>query len=185
VRLAALDAGSWFGSAFAGERIPRLAEVLSRLAERRPGRSLPIAAVIEAKGPGTGAPLAEAIQVSGLADRVAICAFDPSELRAAAAAVPAIVRMLIVDRDRPDDDPVVAAAACDATIVNVPWTWLQRSDVDRLHASGLLVAGGTAETPDAIDRCLRLGLDAVDSDDPALAVRSRRLALERRSAEDA
>jgi glycerophosphoryl diester phosphodiesterase len=159
--------------------------VLSWLAERRPGRSLRLAAVVEAKGPGTGAPLAEAIQAAGLADRVAICAFDPNELRAAAAVVPTVARMLIVDRDRPDDDPIVLAAACHATIVNVPWTWLERSDVDRLHASGLLVAGGTADTPDAIDRCLRLGLDAVDSNDPALAVRSRRLALERRAAEDA
>lgn len=146
---------------------------------------MPLAAVIEAKGPGTGEPLAKAIQASGLADRISICAFDPSELRAAAAAVWTIARMLIVDRDRPDDDAVVVAAACDATIVNVPWTWLQRSDVDRLHASGLLVAGGTADTLDAIDRCLRLGLDAVDSNDPALAVRSRRLVLERRAAEDA
>jgi glycerophosphoryl diester phosphodiesterase len=134
--------------------------------------------VIEAKGPATGAPLAVAIQAAGLAARVAICAFDPGELRAAAAAVPGIARMLIVDRDRPDDDPIALARACAATIVNVPWTWLEPATVDRLHATGLLVAGGTADTPEAIDRCLRLGLDAVDSNDPDLAVRSRRLALE-------
>jgi hypothetical protein len=46
------------------------------------------------------------------------------------------------------------------------------------------VAGGTADTPDAIERCLRLCLDAVDSNDPALAVRCRRLGLQRRAAED-
>ena len=184
-RLATLDAGSWFGPAFTGEQVPRLADVLDWLAEDRPGRSVPLGAVIEAKGRATGAPLAAAIQEAGLADRVAICSFDLSELCAAAAAVPAIVRMLIVDRDRPQDDPVVGARACAATMVNVPWTWLQRSDVDRLHASGLLVAGGTADTPDAIDRASRLGLDAIDSNDPAMAVRSRQLALERGAAEDA
>ena len=132
----------------------------------------PVGAVLEAKGPGTGGPLgAVRSRAPRLRDRLAICSFDPTELRAARVAEPTIPTMLIVDRDRPDDDPVEVARACERLDRQRPAAWLEAADVDRLHAAGLLVAGGTGRTHEAIDpACHPIGLDAVDSNDPGRAV---------------
>ena len=59
-------------------------------------------------------------------------------------------------------------------MVNVPWSWLEPADVARLHAAGLLVAGGTADTAADIATCVRLGLDAVNSNDPGACGRRAR-----------
>jgi glycerophosphoryl diester phosphodiesterase len=175
--LGAVDAGSWFGPAFAGERVPLLAGVVSWLVDDPSASRLAI--IVEAKGVGTGRPIATALAASRLRPRSAICSFSPTELRAARDASPDIPTMLIVDRDRPADDPVEAARTCGATMVNVPWSWLDPAAVARLHHAGLLVAGGTADTAADIATCLRLGLDAVDSNDPGAAVaeRDRRLRM--------
>ena len=165
-----LDAGAWFGQRFAAERIPRLTEVLAWL-ETLPATG----ATLEAKGAGTGARLAQVISASGIASRLSICSFEPTELRAAAGGAPGIARILIVDRDAPAADFVALARDAQATGVNVPWQWLDAGMVARLQAAGLLVAGGTIEL-DALSQCLALGIDAIDSNDPGpivTALRSR------------
>ncbi len=169
--VAALDAGSWFGIAFTGERVPRLATLLGWLVDDPSASRL--AVLVEAKGIGTGGPIARALAASPARLRSAICSFSPAELRAARNAIPDLPTMLIVDRDRPDDDPVKAARECGATMVNVPWSWLGPDEVARLHDAGLLVAGGTADAAADIATCVRLGLDAVDSNDPGQAVAER------------
>jgi glycerophosphoryl diester phosphodiesterase len=169
--LDAVDAGSWFGAAFTSERVPRLATLLAWLVDDPAASRL--AVLVEAKGIGTGGPIARVLAASPARPRSAICSFSPAELRAARDAIPDLPTMLIVDRDRPGDDPVAAARACGATMVNLPWSWLGPEDVARLHDAGLLVAGGTADTAADVATCVRLGLDAVDSNDPGLAVAAR------------
>jgi glycerophosphoryl diester phosphodiesterase len=159
-----LDAGTWFGRRFAGERIPRAAEVLAWL-----GTQGGIGATFEAKGAGSGARLARMIFASHIARRLSICSFEAIELREAAAVAPGIARILIVDRDEPGTDLLAAAREAGATGVNVPWEWLDPGAVVRLHDAGLLVAGGTIK-PDALPRCLALGIDLVDSNDPGAVV---------------
>jgi glycerophosphoryl diester phosphodiesterase len=172
-----LDAGGWFGPAFEGERIPTLDGFLDWLAERpRPG------ATIEAKGTGTGAPITRAIAASANRRDCSICSFSASELRAAAAFDPSIPRMLIVDRDDPDDDLVALAVAARAGAVNVPIEWLTGEVVDGLHAAGLLVAGGTVDDAAGIATCLALGIDLVDTNRPSVAVAARSAAIRRESA---
>ncbi len=167
--LLALDAGRWFGPAFAGEPVPRLADILEVLAAASAG-GRPVGAVLEAKGRSTGGPLARALARAPLRDRLAICSFDAAELRAARMAEPTIPTMLIVDRDRPNDDPVDLARACGASLVNVPAVWLEAADVERLHAAGLGVAGGTGDDEATIRHAIAIGLDAIDSNDPGRAV---------------
>ena len=163
-----LDAGAWFDPRFAGERIPRVSEVLSWL------ETLPeTGATFEAKGAGSGARLAQLISASHFAPRLSICSFEAIELREAAAVAPAVARILIVDRDEPGTDLRAAARDAQATGVNVPWEWLDLESVARLHGSGLLVAGGTIEL-DALPRCLALGIDLVDSNDPGPIVTALR-----------
>ncbi len=164
-----LDAGRWFGERFAGERVPRLHEVLALLeASATAGR--PVGAVVEAKGIGSGGPLARALAASPARDRLAICSFQAGELRAAREADPTIPTMLIVDRDRPDADPAAPARACGASLVNVPVAWLTAGDVERLHDQGLSVAGGTGDDEVAIRRAVAAGLDAINSNVPGRAI---------------
>jgi glycerophosphoryl diester phosphodiesterase len=163
-----LDAGTWFDRRFAGERIPSLAGFLRWLVARPP-----LGATIEAKGAGSGLAVAAAILASPARPRLSICSFTAAELRAAAALAPGVPRLLIVDRDDPTVDPFAAAAAAGATGVNVPWTWLSGDFVERLHGAGLLVAGGTVDDPAEVPACLLLGLDAIDSNRPAVIVAAR------------
>lgn len=171
-RLARLDAGRWFAPAFTGQRIPTLTELLAWL-EAHPA----LGATIEAKGPGTGAVIARAIEVSPARDRLSVCSFGAVELRAAADAGPEIPRLLIADRDAPGVDLLALARDALATGINVPWAWCDPGLVGRLHRAGLLVAGGTADDAVAIRACVELGLDAVDSNRPTLAVAARDAAV--------
>jgi glycerophosphoryl diester phosphodiesterase len=163
--LRALDAGGWFGPAFAGEHVPLLAEVLVLV------ESLPrLGATIEAKGAGTGAAIARAIRRSPAATRLSVCSFEPSELVAAAAFAPEVPRLLILDRDDPTVHPIAAAGSASATGVNVPAEWCDEAMVARFHAAGLLVAGGTVDDETTLARVLAVGIDVADSNRPDLIV---------------
>jgi glycerophosphoryl diester phosphodiesterase len=166
--LRGLDAGSWFGPEFAGQRIPTLREVMSFVVTRPS-----LGATIEAKGAGSGTVIAAAIARSPGRSRLSACSFDPDELRAIAGALPNLPRLLIVDRDHPEADLVVEARAALATGVNVPLDWLDTPTVERLHAAGLLVAGGTVDDEAGIRLALALGVDVVDSNDPGTVVATR------------
>jgi glycerophosphoryl diester phosphodiesterase len=166
-----LDAGGWFGPQFRGERIPTLDGLLAWL-DGRPG----LAATIEAKGAGSGSVIARAIRAIGTRatrDACSICSFSADELRAAEAVEPSIPLMLIVDRDERDADGVVLAREAMAAAINVPVDWLTLAEVGRLHAAGLLVAGGTVDDPAGIDACFDVGIDLVDTNRPTITVAAR------------
>jgi glycerophosphoryl diester phosphodiesterase len=166
-----LDAGGWFGPAFRGERMPTLDGFLAWLGERSG-----LGATIEAKGAGTGPVIARAIRALGAGstrDACSICSFAADELRAVAAVEPSIPRMLIVDRDERGADATVLAREAMATAINVPVGWLDRPEVRRLHAAGLLVAGGTVDDPAGIAACLDVGIDLVDTNRPTITVAAR------------
>ena len=171
--LAQLDAGAWFDPRFAGEPVPTLAGML-RWLEARPF----LGATIEAKGIGTGSPIARMIAASPARDRLSVCSFEPDELRAAASVDPDVARLLIADRDAPLADLHTLALDALATGINLPWEWCDRALVQRLHEAGLIVAGGTADDADAIRACIKLDIDVVDSNRPALAVGARNAALQ-------
>ncbi len=167
--LARLDAGSWFGDRFAGERIPTLDGFLEWI-EGIP----PLGAILEAKGPRTGGPLARRIATSAAADRLAICGFSADELRAARAAVPDIVTVLLLDSDDLRAGPAVeltrAAQADGAALLGRALTPRRLAE---LRGAGLMVGAGTRDRPSAVRRALALAVDLLDSDQPHVAVRVR------------
>jgi glycerophosphoryl diester phosphodiesterase len=172
--LLSLEVGGWFGREFRGQRIPTLDGFLAWLAEQ-PG----LGATIEAKGLGTGAVIARAIGASPIRGACSICSFSADELRAAAAVNRSLPRMLIVDRDKPDSDPVELATAAGATAVNIPIEWMSTVSVARLQSAGLLVAGGTVDDAAGIQTCLELGIDLVDSNRPSVVVPARNALIAR------
>jgi glycerophosphoryl diester phosphodiesterase len=159
-----LDAGGWFGPAFAGERIPTLAEVLDWCRGR-------LGLLIELKNyPFREMPLLEkTIEVveAARAQEYVVCAgFD---------------HVLLADlhRMRPDwpleailgerlVDPLHAARAAGATLVSLEPQFCLESDIGKLHDGGVAVLTTVLGPAHAAD-LRRWGLDVFQSDDVAMA----------------
>lgn len=130
--LRALDAGSWYGSEFAGTRIPLLAEFLDLLA------GAPSIAILELKGYWTvdeiGVVLRE-IDRSGTHGRVVLGGFHLGTIENALAADPDTPRVII---RRQPADPVALAERFDAIAVVTTVRAVQRDPgiVDALNAAG-------------------------------------------------
>lgn len=164
--LRALDAGSWFAAAYAGQRVPTFAEVLELLV-RRPGLDL----LLELKGPWTVdqvRPVTDAIRAAGLADRVIGQSFWPESVRALAEADPGLRRGLLVFEV---EDPAGLVAQCaDLGVVTCnpsgPLLLADPGLVARLHDAGLQVMVWTLNEPEHWAAAAALGVDAVITDRP-------------------
>jgi glycerophosphoryl diester phosphodiesterase len=134
----ALDAGSWFSAAYAGERVPLLTEVLDVLAGAR--------LLLEIKPPATDEQVKVILaQVAdrGLLGRAVVQSFDPQILRLVRDAAPDVARGLLRLRLEADTvelvreldvaycnpaaadvlgDPATVAALVDAGVAVLPWT---------------------------------------------------------------
>jgi glycerophosphoryl diester phosphodiesterase len=167
-----LDAGSWYGDEYTGERIPTLREVLDHAYPR-------LGVVIELKNPASSPGLVQVV-VDELAS-------DPrwDELAAtgrlkAISFDAAAVREL---RDRRPDIPVMVLGAIptsDAELESVAgWAdeWgtnyrtLDPADVDRVHRAGMLLNVYTVNSPDHMSTVRELGVDMVTSDFPGVLER--------------
>ncbi len=165
----ALDAGSWFAAAYAGQRVPTFAEVLD-LMVRRPGIDL----LLELKGAFTVEqvrPVTDAIRAAGLADRVIGQSFWPESVRALAATDPDLRRGLLIFQV-PEDGGVaeLVRVADELGVMTVnPYGPLlvEHPDlVERLHAAGRQVQVWTLNEPDQWAAAVALGVDAVITDRP-------------------
>jgi glycerophosphoryl diester phosphodiesterase len=158
-----LDAGAWFGEAFAGTRIPTLAEVLEWCRGR-------LGLLVELKNyPFREMPLLEkTIEVveAARAQEYVVCAgFDH-------------VMLADLHRLRPDwpleaifgerlVDPLRAARAAGAALVSLEPQFCLESDIRKLHDGGVAVLTTLLEPVHAAD-LRRWGLDVFQSDDVAM-----------------
>jgi glycerophosphoryl diester phosphodiesterase len=163
----ALDAGSWFGSEFAAERVIPLDPFLEWVQERPE-----IGAEIDIKATGIGAELAGHISRSPARDRFALCSSLADELAAAKQAYEPITCFLILDDQ--NEDPVERVQACGADGADLPWSWLDADLVGRMRTLGLAIMGSTANDEDEIIELIRWQADFVDSDRPRMALATRR-----------
>jgi glycerophosphoryl diester phosphodiesterase len=110
--LRALDAGSWFSPAFAGVRVPSLAEVLA----------LPLgdaSLLLEIKPPASPVEVKRIVAMLGdLAPRTIIQSFDPDVLGLVRDVAPDIRRGLL--RLRFDEETVALASSLDVVCCNPP-----------------------------------------------------------------
>lgn len=167
-----LDAGSWYGSAWAGTRIPTFDEFLPLL------QGSDARALIELKGLWTVdalRPIIAGIYRHGVQDRVVLASFELPTLFELWREAPSLARAVIVRR-LPDDPIAFAASVGAKTVV----TSLRSFTVDpgaaqTLRDSGLTVIVYTLNRGDLWQQALDLGVDGVVTDAP------RRLASQHRS----
>jgi glycerophosphoryl diester phosphodiesterase len=162
-----LDAGAWFGSAFAGERIPSLDEVLDLLR----GQAL---VFLEIKhGPmfyeGIEAQVGEALRRHGMEHAALVMSFDHPAVRTMRE-VAADVATAIIYRARLGD-VAAAARAVGADALCPEWRLVSGDVVADAHAAGLGVFPWTIDEEAAMRRCLAAGCDGVTSNDTRLLAR--------------
>ncbi len=167
-----LDAGSWFGPAFAGCRVPSLEETIDLVV------GAGVALCVEIKGepadrPGTAVAVVRLLRRHDLVDRVFVSSFDHAALAAARAEVPGV---LLAPERLPESgpsDPTVAAgqaAALGAAALQHRWEDLTREVVDAVHAAGSAVWAWPIDSLESIARSAALGADAVIGDDVTLLI---------------
>ncbi|WP_245534398.1 glycerophosphodiester phosphodiesterase [Xylanimonas cellulosilytica] len=162
--LRALDAGSWFSPAFAGQRIPTLGEVLTFLT-RRPGIDL----LLELKDvwtPDDAARVTTAIRAAGLDDRVVVQSFHPQTVAALRDVAPGLRRGALIEQRH---DGLLEICAELGVMTCNPSVELVLDDgalVADLHAAGLQVMVWTADDVDQWEALTALGVDAIITDRP-------------------
>lgn len=165
-QIQALDAGVRFGAAWAGEKVPTLAEALALLSELGMGFNLEIkpcpgreeetartamAEVLRGWPPGGPAPV--------------ISSFSAAALAAAKLAAPALVRGYLVKRLPPTWRSEVERLGC--SVVHLGWRGLARAEVQAVKAAGLPLVVWTVNERPRAEELLRWGADSLISDCPA------------------
>ena len=157
-----LDAGAWYGPDFRGQRVMQFDEFL-RWVEGQRG----FGAAIEVKAAGIGGEVARRAWASPSREHFAIYSFLPHEIVAAKAAEPDLQCVLLL---RLDDDPALVVdriSACHADGADVPWQWKAIDLIAAMRDRNWLVGGGSAAGDQAARELLDLGVDMIDTDDPA------------------
>ena len=154
-----LDAGSWFGRSFAGERVPSLETYLDAVP---PGIEL----YVDAKDITPGA-LAEILRRKRLNTRSVV--YQSAEyLERLGAIAPEIRRMPPL---RKADDIEALAARVRPYAFDARWSILSKPLIDRCHALGIRVfsdALGPNESVASYRRAIAAGIDAIQTDHPSL-----------------
>lgn len=160
--LARLDAGSWFAAAYAGERIPRLAEVIEQV--RR--RALLNVEIKSARDLGRiEAKLIALVLDMDATREVVFSSFHWEALRRLRAAAP-WARLGVLCDDDPRRGGLALAVELRGEAVIPGRRWVDGRVVAEAHARGFGVWVWTVNEPGEMRRLLALGVDAIFSDWP-------------------
>lgn len=163
----ALDAGAWFGPAFAGQRVPSLEEVLARYGH---GQRY----YIETKAPGDGMEeqLVELLGRRGLIEpaaaawQVLVQSFSAASLRLVHELEPRLPLIQLVGERAPETLDDLAAVREYAAGIGPARGLLDAAVVARAHAHGLAVHPYTATTREDHESLVALGVDGAFSNFP-------------------
>ncbi len=156
-----LDAGSWFGSEFAGERIPTLEEILE-FAKRHD-----VVFYLELKPSGSWGgehALIGALRESGEAARVLVISFDPAILAGLRKIEPTLMTGVLYDGQL--KDPLQAAVDVGARQIVVRGDLVTPAMVEEAHKRDLQVVCWTINHPAHIRLLASAGVDGIMSDYP-------------------
>src|SRR5438552_492700 len=163
-----LSAGfpSRFGSAYAGERVPTLGEVLGLLRERAQAmiEIKPEAVTDDAEG-GIEAHVVEEVRKARMEKEVALISFDRRALMRCRTLAPEILRGHLFDRGKPGD--MLAGAREVASELVMPEKRLLSDELrDRAREAGVKVATWVVDDIEELRRLMRFELYGVGSNRP-------------------
>ncbi|WP_207782066.1 glycerophosphodiester phosphodiesterase family protein [Phytoactinopolyspora limicola] len=165
--VAGLDAGSWFSSAFAGQKVPTLADVLDLMQGRAP------VLLLEIKGPETYDELTTTIDVireRDQLDQVILQSFDEQVLRDVRQIEPDLRIALL--RSTIDPDPVTVAQEFGVIAYNPNWNRLRERPevIAELQDAGIAVMPYTINDPEQWAILRDIGVDGIITDHPGALV---------------
>jgi glycerophosphoryl diester phosphodiesterase len=159
-----LDAGRWFGEGFAGQRIPRLDEVLDRFAGK-------VTLALEIKAGSTFFPGIEEKVISALRQRAsigdaAVASFDHYALRRLKEIEPTI-RTAALLVGRPVSLSALAGPA-KADGLALEASFVTKTEVEACRAAGLQIVVWVVNEPAQMRHFINLGVDGIITDRPDL-----------------
>jgi len=166
-----LDAGSWFGERFRGERIPSLEEVLDAFAGK-------VGLLIELKQPAAS-PGIERRLAGTLMSRqldvpsepgVIVQSFDTEALKKVKSLLPHIPVAVLVNRSRAVTTQDLLDYREYADAIHTRLTGLSRPLVDRIHSYGMSVMGWTVRNRRNVAALAAAGADGIMTDDPSMVI---------------
>jgi glycerophosphoryl diester phosphodiesterase len=160
-----LDAGAWFDGrrpeSFAGERVPRLEEILD-FAEKYDANFF-----LEIKsGPAWGVEhvVVAALRDRGASARVVILSFDPGSLDAVHQLDSAMMTGLLCEH--PSNDLVERTVRAGARQLVARGDLITPADVEKAHRAGLQVVAWTINEPQQMRHLIATGVDGIMTDYP-------------------
>ena len=152
--LQSLDAGSWFGQAFAGERIPLFDEVLRRYKGR-----VHIHTEIKGRSTHLSHRTVDLVREHGMTDQVTVTSFQKARLQEVRAYAPQLAAGWLL----PEISDAVIAQARDLGLRQLcpRATTVTAELVSRLHAEGFVVRAWGVETEALMRQVVRAGADGM------------------------
>ena len=152
--LQALDAGAWFGTQFAGERVPTFAEILTRYKGR-----VHIHTEIKGRQASLVQRTVNLIRHHGMADQVTVTSFQRERLAEARAYAPELpTGWLVADVN---DAVIVQARDMGLRQLCPHASTVTPALVCRLHAAGFVVRAWGVATEDLMCQVVRGGADGM------------------------
>jgi glycerophosphoryl diester phosphodiesterase len=166
--LGRLDAGSWKGREFAGERIPTLEHVLEQMAGSG------AQAAIEVKPLGMAEEVVQVVRRCDAIPRSFVISFEDEVLRRVHALEPRLRLALVVGEVAAGDAGQQARAlaaraeACGASVLDLNYRLLSPELVGKLRARGFAVWSWTIDEAPVMDALARWGVDGITTNRPDL-----------------
>jgi glycerophosphoryl diester phosphodiesterase len=167
-----LDAGSYFGAGFAGERIPHLDDA-AKVATVKTGVYIEIKS--PKNSPGIEQLVADELRTDAkwqklvAADKIQVLSFDEASNRTFAQIAPEIVLQQL--SSTVPGPAVLESWAGFADSVGTNYRTLTAQNVADTKAAGLVIGVYTANSPEAVQHSIDLGVDAVTGDFPIQTAR--------------
>ena len=162
--LSRLDAGSWAGPGFAGQRLPKLDTLLKDVSTKG-GRLL-----LELKGewsPGAVASVAGSIIDEGMADRTVVQSFSVATLAFLRDIAPLVERCLLRTVPREDDLAVLDDLQALAYNPSVRGFFMRRGVVDQFLDAGFGMFVWTVDNPTSWEKLFGAGVHGIITNLPA------------------
>ena len=152
-----LDAGSWKGSQFAGEKIPTLREALAWSKDK-----IDVMVELKSGNPGLAEKAVAIIQEVGMVKNVVLASFDESYIKTAKALEPSMrtlgLQSKMVEWEREDDSfaDILGCAVSEE---------ITEEMLRAVHMRGMQVWVWTVDKPD-MERLAKMGVDGIISNYP-------------------